>query len=79
MVLLDVISVKTRPEYFLEIVFENNQKRIFDMSLLIERKPFSALKDYGLFSKARVDYGTVVWPNNIDIDPEVLWENSVQA
>ena len=34
--LLDVISVKTRDDYTLELVFENGEKRIFDMKPFFE-------------------------------------------
>jgi len=71
--LLDVISVTTRDDYTLDLVFENGGKRIFDM------KPFVKLLNSPLFFKASVQYGTVVWPGNIDIAPETLWNRSVQA
>ncbi len=29
-----------------------------------------------LFMKATVAFGTVVWPGNIDIAPETLWDKS---
>ncbi|MFO7888844.1 MAG: DUF2442 domain-containing protein [bacterium] len=29
-----------------------------------------------LFMKAKVAYGTVEWPGNIDIAPETLWDFS---
>ncbi|KHE93088.1 MAG: hypothetical protein SCABRO_01165 [Candidatus Scalindua brodae] len=34
------------------------------------------LKHTPLFMKATVAYGTVVWPGNIDIAPETLWDYS---
>jgi hypothetical protein len=34
------------------------------------------LKNVPLFMKASVENGTVVWPGNIDIEPETLWECS---
>ena len=76
--LLDVISVKTRDDYTLELVFENGENRIFDMKPFFDKKPFSKLLNSHLFFKASVQYGTVVWPGNIDIAPETLWARSVQ-
>jgi len=75
--LLDVVSVTAQKDYTLLLVFENGEKRRFDMKPLLDRKPFSRLKDSGLFLKAKVAYGTVVWPGNIDIAPETLWDQSV--
>ena len=77
--LLDVISVKTRDDFTLELVFENGEKRIFDMKPFFDKKPFVKLLNSPLFFKASVQYGTVVWPGNIDIAPETLWTRSVQA
>jgi len=75
--LLDVVSVKVRPGYRLELEFENGESRIFDMSGYMDKKPFNRLKDSAVFNCAYVDYGTVVWPGNIDIAPETLYERSV--
>ena len=77
--LLDVISVKTQDDYTLELVFENGEKRIFDMKPFLDKKPFVKLQNTPLFFKASVQYGTVIWPGNIDIAPETLWTSSVQA
>ena len=77
--LLDVISVKTRADYTLELVFENGEKRIFDMKPFFDKKPFTKLLNSPLFFKASVQYGTVIWPGNIDIAPETLLTRSVQV
>lgn len=74
---LDVFSVKTRNDYTLEFVFENGEKRIFDMKPFLEKKPFIKLVKSPLFFKASVEYGTVVWPGNIDIALDLLWDRSV--
>ena len=75
-VLLDVIKVEATPQYMLHLEFENGERRIFDMSPYMDKKPFSQLKDSSLFSLASIDYGTVVWPGNIDIAPETLYDRS---
>ncbi len=77
-ILLDVINVKTRDDYTMELIFENGEKRIFDMTPFLNKKPFVKLRNSPLFFKATVQYGTVVWPGNIDIAPETLWSLSVQ-
>ncbi|MBU0693686.1 MAG: DUF2442 domain-containing protein, partial [Candidatus Omnitrophica bacterium] len=58
------------------LVFENQEKRLFDMTPYLDKKPFIKLKVSELFIKATVAYGTVVWPGNIDIAPETLWDYS---
>jgi len=74
--LLDVINVKPRKNNTLLLVFENKKKRLFDMTPYLDKKPFIKLKVSELFMKATVAYGTVVWPGNIDIAPETLWNYS---
>lgn len=72
--LLDVVKVE--PDYALRLEFENGEKRIFDMSSYMDKRPFMRLKDFPLFSLAKIDYGTVVWPGNIDVAPETLYDRS---
>lgn len=74
--LLDVIAVVPQPEYQLLVEFENGEKRQFDMRPLLERQPYLPLKGLSLFKLAYIDYGTVVWPGNIDIAPETLYDRS---
>ncbi len=74
--LLDVISVEPRPDYTLLLVFENQEKRVFDMTPYLDKKPFMKIKHPALFMKATVAYGSVVWPGEIDIAPETLLDHS---
>lgn len=75
-VLLDVIKVEVKPDYKLLLEFENGERRVFDMTPYMDKKPFVELRGSPLFGKASVDYGTVVWPGNIDIAPETLYDRS---
>jgi hypothetical protein len=75
-ILLDVVSVQPQQDRTLLLVFENGERRRFDMKPLLDKKPFSKLKDSPLFMRATVAHGTVVWPGNIDIAPETLWDRS---
>ncbi|TXT21757.1 MAG: hypothetical protein FD134_2584 [Gallionellaceae bacterium] len=75
--LLDVVKVEVGADYALLLEFENGEKRVFDMRPFMDKKPFVKIKDTPLFAQARVGYGTVVWPGNIDIAPETLYDRSV--
>ena len=77
--LLDVVKVRATPDYRLYLEFENGENRVFDMSPYMDKCPFKSLKGSPLFTRASVDYGTVVWPGNIDIAPETLYDNSIPA
>lgn len=74
--LLDVIHVEVLESYMLLVTFENGEVKKFDMQKYIDLKPYNRIKGYGLFKQAKIEYGTVVWPGEIDIAPEMLYENS---
>lgn len=76
-VLLDVVRVQAKLDYSLILTFENGEVRRFDMAPYMEQKPWTEIKPPALFGAARVEMGTVVWPGDIDIDPETLYERSV--
>lgn len=75
--LLDVVSVQPQADYRLLLEFENGEKRCFDMKPFLHKKPFDRIENPAFFRLARVLYGTVVWPGNIDIAPETLYDGSV--
>jgi hypothetical protein len=75
--LLDVVKVKANPDFTLELEFENGERRVFDMAPLMDQRPFRRPIDAGAFLGAHIDYGKVVWPGNIDIAPETLYDRSV--
>lgn len=74
--LLDVVAVKPLPDFQLALTFVNGEHRRFDMRPLLTLKPWNRIASPQLFQRARVDYGTVVWPGEIDIAPETLYDDS---
>jgi len=75
--MIEVNEVKTIPEYGLILTFNNGEQRCFDMRPYLQYPVFKRLENQGYFSLARVNYGTVTWPGEIDIAPETLYEDSV--
>ena len=73
-----VESVTTTEDYRLIVVFTNGEKAVFDCSYLLDFGVFTELKDTSYFKQARVEYGTVTWPNEQDICPDTLYEDSVR-
>ncbi len=59
--------------------FEDGKRGVYDMSPLIGEGVFSRLEDPGMFSLARSDGFTVVWPCGLDVAPEELYENCAEA
>ncbi len=73
----DVTAVETLPDYCLLLTFENNERKQFDMKPYLHAPVFQTLNNVGFFKRARIDYGTVVWSDEIDIAPETLYDLSV--
>lgn len=67
-------AVEALPGYCLRLTFKNGEKRRFDVSPLLHLPAYKGLKD--VFPAARVEFGTVVWPGDIDICPDLLYLKS---
>lgn len=72
----DVLSVEPLDGHLLKLRFDDGSEHLFDMSPWLDRPPYLALRDPALFNCARVEFGTVVWPNGLDIDPETLYRQA---
>ena len=75
--MLLVTEVMTTANFGLLLTFNNGEQRWFDMRPYLHYPVFQRLQNPGFFALAGVDYGTVVWPGNVDIAPETLYAESV--
>ena len=63
-----------KSDYTIELEFADGKQGVFDASPLLEYPLFAPLKSRAFFQLARVDGGTVVWNDELDIAPEHLYE-----
>jgi len=73
---LAVKDVKPLDNYNLLLTFENNEERIFDVKPYLEIGKFQELKDKDLFKSVKVSFDSIEWANQLDLDPELLYEKS---
>ena len=71
-----VKEVEAREDYTLFLTFEDGTKRIYNARPLLSKKIYTELKNINFFLKAKAEYGTVIWNDEIDIAPEHLYECS---
>ncbi len=76
-----VKSVSVIDRYMLLVSFSNGEKRKYDVSPLLNREMFSALKNPAFFKNVRVDAGgyALVWDGNTDISEYEIWTNGTPA
>lgn len=73
-------SVKPLKNYLLEVIFQDNTKKYYDINKLFTKWPI--FKDLinidGLFEQVKVDIGGygISWNDEIDLSCNELWENS---
>lgn len=74
---LAVRDVKTKADYMLILTFQNGEIKLFDMKPYLDLGIFKELKNKEVFDSVKVSFDSIEWSNEADIDPEVLYENSV--
>ncbi len=73
---LAIKDVKPLEDYYLLLKFENNEERIFDVKPYLDIGKFQELKDKNLFKSVKISFDTIEWANQLDLDPEFLYEKS---
>lgn len=70
------IDVKPLNDYILEVIFDNGEKKKFDVKPYLRFKPFNELKDIKKFNNVRIAGLSIEWDNGADICPDELYNNS---
>jgi hypothetical protein len=75
-----IIDVKYVEDHFLEITFADGIEARLDFYEKVAGRGgvFTPLEEVAFFKQVRVDpeAGTLVWPNGVDLDPDVLYSEA---
>lgn len=73
MKIMRVTAVKVLHDYVVQFTFTDGTIRDIDLDRYLHGGLFEEIRDPVFFRQARVAYGTIAWPNDADIDPNVLY------
>ncbi|MBI3161157.1 MAG: DUF2442 domain-containing protein [Chloroflexi bacterium] len=71
-----VKSVKPQDDYFLLLIFENGEKRRFDLKPYLNKGVFARLQNPTLYKTVRAVSGSVEWNGEIDLSYDTLYLES---
>ena len=75
----EVEQIECKSDCSFRIVFDDGTNAVIDFSDYFQRGPvFAPLSDPSFFRQARIEGGTIAWPNGADIAPETLYEKCEQ-
>ena len=72
-----VTKVQALDDFELRLEFTDGSIKQFDVKPYLHFTAFERLKQGGLFAKAHVANGTVVWDERLDLAPETLFLKGV--
>jgi len=71
------VAVEPQNDYKLLITFDNNEKRIFDVTPYLDDSFFSPLKSLSIFNSVKINPISLEWVGGIDMCPDELYYNSI--
>ena len=72
-----VQAVRAVDRHTLLVVFDNADKRLYDVEPLLEKEAFFPLRNFAFFKNVQVDSSgyAVYWNDEIDLSEFELWTN----
>lgn len=60
--------------YKIYLTFDDNETKVVDLESYLDKGVFLPLRDPKYFNLVKVRYDTLVWPNQADFCPDVLYK-----
>jgi hypothetical protein len=74
-----VKSVKPLNDYSIQLTFDNDEVKIFDVRPYLDKGVFTQLKDQSVFNSVRPFMGAVQWNNGLDFGPDTLYLEGISV
>jgi hypothetical protein len=68
----DVIDIEILPDFRIKVTLLKGTKGIFDVKPYLDKGIFKERRDYNYFKRAKIEFGTITWPNEQDFSPETI-------
>lgn len=68
----DIIHFEIMTNQRIKVTLSNGKSGIFDVRPYLDRGIFKELENYDYFRRARIEFGTLTWPNEQDFSPETI-------
>jgi len=75
----EIVDVIPRNDFFLEVEFDNGERRVLDLKPYLRGSLFEPLANESLFRQVEIeeDFGGLVWPTGADLCPDMVYMNAV--
>jgi hypothetical protein len=71
----DVVEIEYQENYIYKIIFDDHSSGLVDFSEYLKKGPvFDSFRDLEFFRTAKIEGGTISWPNEVDIAPKTSYE-----
>ena len=71
-----VRNVIPNDDYTINIIFDNGEERVFDVSPYLDKGIFKELRDINVFKSVKPSMGSIRWKHGQDFCPDTLYLSS---
>lgn len=72
-----VTEVEPNSDHTLNLHFNNDETRVFDVKPYLDKGIFAELRDLNAFNSVKPAFGGVLWAGGQDLCPDRLYDESV--